>query len=518
MVALLQNLLKPILMPADISSETIREKPRPRFDRTELLLLLVICVGFFIINLITGILSPLVWQDEVQYADPAVNLYLGNGFVSGAWPSIQPDTTFWASYLPLYQFLTFGWLHITGFSPIGIRSLDYFLMVAAAGLLWLGVFRLNLVKTRWARLVVILLFLLGHGISWSYRTARPDPLGMLLLAIALVFYSLRSIRWRLAGFVLVGILSSFTGLQLIVYAVLIGVLLILFLGWAVIKELIALGVGVVVGFGLVYLLYTYEGVWNYFTRSITDQSKIILSTITQRLGGGIDRSTVLLLVIGLLLLGYQVWRKTFQWRSSLTFAVLATMVIPIGLFLINKFPIYYSWMVFIPLSIAVCSVVERPTQFPKIFYGLIAIGLFFVCIMGLPYRVVVVAADSNANDYSVVDNFVDQNISSQDWVYCQYAAYYAVKEKAAKTYVEDWSFSANVPLPEEVARINVIISSPTDYPRMAKGLGGQWQDTGQELITMPKGFFGAASGDYNYDLRVYKRVAPADIANENIQK
>src|SRR5215471_14715245 len=91
----------------------------PRWE-TWCVILFWLC--FLLFNLATASRYPFVWTDEVMYADPAVNLYLGHGFTSTAWYA-QPSNEFWAGNVPLHSTLLFLWLKIFGFSITTIRSL-----------------------------------------------------------------------------------------------------------------------------------------------------------------------------------------------------------------------------------------------------------------------------------------------------------------------------------------------------------------------------------------------------------
>src|SRR2546422_11523965 len=90
---------------------------------------------FLLLNLLTSTRYPYVWIDEVMYSDPAVNLYLGNGFTSSAWYA-QPSTEFWAGNVPLHTLLLYLWLKLFGFSILSVRSLNCVYMTACCWLLW----------------------------------------------------------------------------------------------------------------------------------------------------------------------------------------------------------------------------------------------------------------------------------------------------------------------------------------------------------------------------------------------
>src|ERR1039458_2031301 len=99
--------------------------------------LLIWITGFFwlIVNLLTLTGYPCSWVDEIMFADPAIHLVQGKGFVSGAWFS-QPTSQFWASYPPLYSVLLAGWLKVFGISQWTVRTFSLSLVTASLLLIW----------------------------------------------------------------------------------------------------------------------------------------------------------------------------------------------------------------------------------------------------------------------------------------------------------------------------------------------------------------------------------------------
>ncbi|MDH4276258.1 MAG: hypothetical protein OEW08_14590, partial [Gammaproteobacteria bacterium] len=103
---------------------------------SELAWLLGIFATFFVVNFLTAERFPVVWLDEVMFIDPAINLYLGNGFNSTAWPYQDHDRQF-AGYPPLYALLLTVWMHITSIQPTGLRSMNYvFAILSTGAIVW----------------------------------------------------------------------------------------------------------------------------------------------------------------------------------------------------------------------------------------------------------------------------------------------------------------------------------------------------------------------------------------------
>src|SRR5436309_406192 len=66
--------------------------------------------AFLAVNLATAERSPVIWQDEVMFADPAVNLYFGHGFTTSAW--YQHRDTFFGGNSPLYSMTLYPWIRV----------------------------------------------------------------------------------------------------------------------------------------------------------------------------------------------------------------------------------------------------------------------------------------------------------------------------------------------------------------------------------------------------------------------
>src|SRR6185369_5087747 len=133
--------------------------------------------------------------DEVMFTDPAASLLFGRGFTSCAWPH-QGCDAFFAGYPPLYPALLYGWMRVLGFGPTAVRALDYVLIVVAVAALWLAVARLDLVPTRRGRLWLVALLFLGYGMTFCYRSARVDCLGIALVSGIVLAHTVRAVRVR----------------------------------------------------------------------------------------------------------------------------------------------------------------------------------------------------------------------------------------------------------------------------------------------------------------------------------
>src|SRR5689334_18193604 len=114
-------------MPADVKLTTTPSPGAGKLtcSKREIWCVILFLLGFLLVNLATSARYPYVWIDEVMYSDPAVNLYLGNGFTSTAWYA-QPSNEFWAGNVPLHSALLYLWMKTFGFSIVAVRSINYF--------------------------------------------------------------------------------------------------------------------------------------------------------------------------------------------------------------------------------------------------------------------------------------------------------------------------------------------------------------------------------------------------------
>src|SRR5205807_1856881 len=114
----------------------------------------------------------------VWWSEPAVNWVTNGSFTTSVWQG-QPANTFPTINCPLYMLALAPWLSLFGASVLAIRSFNYALLGIAAFLLWLISWRFGLVRKAGTRLLMVALIHLGYGISFAYRSSRPDVLGLI---------------------------------------------------------------------------------------------------------------------------------------------------------------------------------------------------------------------------------------------------------------------------------------------------------------------------------------------------
>lgn len=491
--------------------------------RSEVVFITVVFAVFLSVNFATSSRLPPVYIDEVSYSDPAVNLYLGNGFTSTAWPA-QTKDEFWAGHGPLYSALLYLWMRPFGFSPVAVRSLNYVLIVISMFMLWLGVVRLKLISSHRHRIALLTLLLLSYGLAFNYRTGRLDCVAIMLFTASALVYSIQSSWIRYLLLSCIGILLPMAGLQMVAFATIFCVLLLIYLGKPFLRESGSLAIGTVVGATLLYTLYSLHGVMHGFHERITRFSIIgkgltgffVSHSLSKDISVGFpfilakDISFPFLLAAALAVTAYQIRKAPFKLRSPLSFGLTVGFCVPLGVFMLGHYPAYYSWMAFIPLAVCTFSVLSELYQDNRGHLMIkMATGFLFVAgLVGLPLHLALAAYDWGDRDYAPVEALSGRNVTKTDWVFCDFGAYYAVKKRAAVVILPPY---LNVIPSYEKERISVLIINPGALETVRRKLGGEWYDTGDGISPEVEGLFGfpiqvGLLTLPKYKLRVFRRV------------
>ncbi len=479
--------------------------------------LVVILVIFFLINYFTAMLYPIVWLDEVMFTDPAANLYLGHGFHTTAWPNMDKDD-FFAGYPPLYSFILSLWMHLTSLSPAGIRSLNYVLMAIAAVVIWVSVVRLRWITTAYRRLALVLIIILGYGVSMSYRSGRPDTLMVLLAATVFLAFTLETAWIRYAVLISFCALFPLAGLQMLPYAAIMSVLLLIYTRKKFIKEVLCIYGGLIIGSIILAAIYFLNGAFDIFLSATSGNASAgLLGLIV--FGGEFHHENTLpkdfsffaLFMAGMLLFTSRWKTNPIRWDSPLSFGLVGSLVIPLGIASVGKFPTYYNWMAYIPL--AVCIMATLPQTDNTLFIRPLKFLLLVTCMIGLPFQLAFAAYDWEDRRYEPVALNVETHVTKDDWVLTDYGAYYAVKIKAAKVFALHYLKTLSA---DERQRITVLIIDPDYFTKLQTVVGGEWHPVGQEIkpqkrmltedllnVSARFGIF-----DRKYHLQIYRRDAP----------
>ena len=497
----------------------VKSKPFPLIEGFTVTLILV---GFILVNILISLTVQPVWLDEVTVADPAVNLYLGNGFTSTAW-HYQTKEQFWASNAPLHQILLYHWLLIFGLNPVSVRSINFVLMAIAIFLIWLAVYRLNLVTSVGSRLTLIALLICGAGTMANYIKGRYDCIGISLLAAIFLAYSIKPLWLRCMMILTISIFIPIAGINLLPYGLILAILLLIYLKRDFWREFLSIALGTGIGIVFLYVLYVTNGVAKVMLASAgghglagavdsdvvgqfgeTDlatkiiyvlvNSPNILLTRMANLPRWFfqDVSFVALLV---LLLGFTIYKyrtKTFKRNSVLSFGIAIAVIVPVFLGILRDYPFYYSWMAYIPITICVTSLIPEVWQLNKLWRFLGIVFIVAACLPGYPTKLITAMRKPSLSEaYTKLEQFVAENINQNDLVYSDFEAYYYLKIKQLD-YVLFPQYQ-DMMSAQEKQELSVLIIKSEDYPQVVNLIGGNWvkQD---ELLEKPP-----------YNLQLYRR-------------
>ncbi len=491
-----------------MSSESTGVSPR-----REAIVLAVVLLLFTTFNFVTSTRFPLPWQDEDQFTDVAANFALGYGFTSTVWTCGDHDiTNFFACNAPLYPYIAGLWIRHFGFTILGVRSLNYLMMTLACFFLWLAVRRLKLIHGSLSRLLLVPLIVTGYGLGINYRSGRYDCLGILLFAAILLACSIKRPSWRYSLIAVGGAVLPFAGLQLVCYAVVLSVALLVAFRTAVLREVLILGAGIALG-GIAFCGFlVYHGALERFLAALHSENPTSFlqrfSDREQRIERLPKDPSLVLLYCSLLVLAIRQFREgRFRIRSPLGFGIAVGAIVPVGMILVGKFTTYYSWMAYIPLCIALLACVSELSPGRPLSTALAVLLVATGCLLGMPLQAASAIYYWGDRDMRPVEEMAARNIGPQDWVYTDYAAYFAVKRLTEHVFIP-------FVIPSQYRdRITVMVLAPGDYERYAHQIvRGSWYDTGDGLASsghdLVKRSFAVLLQRRN-DFKVYKRTTAA---------
>ncbi|MEK6749915.1 MAG: hypothetical protein AABY83_12035 [Pseudomonadota bacterium] len=466
---------------------------------------------FFAINLLTSAQYPVVWIDEVMFVDPAINLYLGDGFTSTAWPYQDLDR-FFAGYPPLYSLLLTAWIYITAIDPVSLRAMNYLLIIAATVAILSAAARKRWIIRGNYRVLLALLILTCYSISMSYRSDRPDTLMLLMAAGLFLTATLKTQATRTVLMFTLAALFPFVGLQLVMYTGLTTLLVLTYVRKEFLKDFFLINGGMFIGLLAMLAIYAKIGVLSDFINAM--QGGSTTGFIQGLMQGHFDHQNALpkdlsfLLLFPTSILTFMALRQrgNYPHKPLLSYSLVASIVIPAALIILGKFPTYYSWMIYVPLSIAVVAVISETKS--RI-HALILSMLTATCLVGLPFQLLMISYDWADRSHDAIVNAVHKNISASDWALTDYGAYFAVKTTAKRTYSPHYTPRLTA---QEKDSITVIIAADEFVKKATGAIGGKWYiadaikpqhaSLTERLLGVPIRF---GMFDRKYELKIYRR-------------
>lgn len=432
---------------------------------------------FLVINVYTSSKSPTVWVDEVAYSDPAVNFVVNGEFTSTAWGAQGPNEV-WAGNVPLHQFFLIGWLEAFGINPTSVRSINYIFVILGVFILWKLMRRKDLSSPS-LRLTAVILLLCGEGITFSYRSGRPDMIGFLLVCAGSAAMLYRD-NTRYVLLAIIGALTPWAGLQFVPYVALLCICILFWNKEIFLKTALPVAGGGVFGISGLFLFYKSHSVWDDFLQSVaphTAGSQVNTFSGLQIYTGDISYLIVLFSSIILVLL-YLIDDKTKDISPVFSYCILIGLSTPIILYSIGKYPQYYTWMAYLPLVVGAC-IQASFIQWNR-WKLMVGVGLIGITCIWLPARIGVAFLQWDARSYEPVESLAEKTISKKDTVYASNQPYYGAKKNASVVYLpgslrESKSEDEKI----DVQSIDKAIINPHQSENLLPKLGGEWKQLSQ---------------------------------------
>lgn len=442
---------------------------------------------FLIFNVVTATSYPFPHQDECLQAEPAINYIHGLGF------RIRFD-----ELLGMYSFLLVPWMKLFGTSLQSIRSAGILSMTAAFLVLWSAVKRLKIIPLAFWRVFLLILLATEYGMIVVYRNGRYDGFGALLLTVLLWLMSIEEKRTRLVSLFVVCLLVPWAGLQFMPVLFTSGVFLFLVFRrrfWMEIAvSFLASALGVAAFFtvaaasGRLSSLLTFVRWQRTGLNVISDwihHGKLVLYNQIP-----VDFSFAFLFAAAAILLVHLLRQKKVNLRSGIFLGILFDVLLTIVMVTIAKLPTYYSYMIVIPMAVALCSGLAfcEPGKLRNAALVLCALS----AAAGAGLHAAAYLGNHQDRDYSRLERFVEQTVHPDDVAYVDFRGYLAVRQRARDAYFP----VAEEPIIPQMSQqqrdsITVVLVPPSDLEYATAGLGGKWQETGQTFAPTGRNIFGS---------------------------
>lgn len=444
---------------------------------------ILLSLVFIIINVIT-IENLLPWIDEVMFLDTSYNAAFHGSWSTTAWYRVAGQYPF-STYPPLYQSLVTLWMWLFGPDLLAVRSFNI-AVVFVLGALCLRMLKIHGVRLTLCSVVLFTFLLWGtEEMAWMYRNGRPDLLCALVFVMLVQsidnFLLKQSVANRLAV-VMLSALVLFTGVQTVAYLGVSWLFLFIVLRKRrrdAFSLLLHLSAGILFGLLLVCLFMFLHGRLIGFLSSIVSYSatlsKIALillpcvgdlfgfsaepyiqklleqttnSSIGERLTMIVSYRSFLILSV-LTFVSYIVYfrRSLQQLRTDKGFVLfLFALFVPVMMTLAGRFAIYYRWMAFLPLLMAIMFIVVKHRVWQVVF-GVTAVLLTFFGVKSMLPR--------QSEDYAQVRQFVArQEFKPSDAVVCPFMLFYEIKPLC------DTCYFVGIFPTEFVGNVDYIIEAP----------------------------------------------------------
>ena len=442
-------------------------------------------LAFLIFNVVTATSYPFPHLDEVVQAEPAINYIHGQGF------GIRFD-----EILAMYCFLLVPWMKLFGSSLQSIRSADIVSMTAAFLVLWSAVKRFKIIPLAFWRVFLLILLATEYGMIVVYRNGRYDGFGALLMTVVFWLMSIQDKRTRLFCLFVVCLLVPWAGLQYMPVLFTAGVCLFLIFRWRFWMEIAVSFLASALGGVAFFIVVAANGRLLTLLKFISGQN-IGARVLSNWMHGQIflynylpvDFSFPFLFAAAAILFVRLLREKKMNLHSGIFFGILFDILLIIIMLTVAKFPTYYSYLIAIPIAVALCSGLAlcKPGKLRNTALILCALS----AATGAGLHLAAYVGNYQDRDYSHLEQFVDQTVHADDIAYVDETGYLAVRQRARDAYFPTTE-GPIIPLmsQEQKDSITVLLIRSSAVKYTTNGLGGQWQETGQRIAPTGRNIFG----------------------------
>lgn len=429
------------------------------------------------------------WGDEVEFADPAANLYFNKRFVTTAWPYQTVEEVFFGN-APLFSLLLGAWFHLVDFGIFQARLLSWLLACIGICASVAATINLRLLPTRYIPFAVVL-FLSGYGLTISIWSVRYDMLGFAIVATILygltdkgpLASALRRSALALvvaAGFHLVFVVAPIYALKSIferrISRSTIFDLLVMIAGGAALLGYYAYEIGIkrflllTIFSNHTIMGQTARGSQRGFFDFLHEKTISLLSIFYQ------DPSYSVIVVLSILLF-LLVWRKkNFKAVEQIDIGLfVGAILLPILLCGIGKYPAYYSWIGWSCLCVLFVRLWTQSIPFNNVGRMLLVGICSLSALVGLANYV-----RTHAQPRSLVDEYADlesaivANTRANEIFYADDAAYFQTWRRARHVYVATYAQNYFLPGYPTSEPVTSMVVQEGQFERVKNLVGGDW--------------------------------------------
>ena len=334
-------------------------------------------------------------------------------------------------------------------------------------------------------MIVIILF--GYGISFVYRSGRIDSIIIVIMAASFLVITVKKSRTRLTLLWLLSIFYPLAGLQLVFFSGIISILLLIYLGKNFFSEIAIIYFGMVSSLVVFSLIQQAIGVFDEVLKVTAEHTSTGLigvflgdNQFTHRNKIPKDPSLVFLYASLIIIILSELKSKKFQLQSITSFMAVVAIFIPFGFLLVAKFPTYYSYFTYLPITIGVCILLSRSILSNSV-NTIISVLLILACLTGLPLQLMFVHYDADDRDLDRVESLISREVNADDCVLCDFSAYYATKKRVKMVFLPTY---IDLMSDDDKNSLTALILSPDRKKSLEEKIGGNWHSVG--FMVKPK--------------------------------